>query len=212
VENLEEMTDAALAFSLLPAGEYLGCSVAGGGGALGIAAADAAETFGLAVPRLREDIQKAILDVLPKPGSSPANPIDIANPFVTPAAIKDILLYAAKDENVDIHILIQLLYHYKSIQSSMGNVRLKDITPCRELACACSKAMETGGKPVMLVLPNFKQEEDAMEIEEVIRETRRLFTEAGMPVFDDVKNALRAIAAVSGYYRRRKIIANCSMQ
>ena len=212
VENLEEMTDAALAFSLLPAGEYLGCSVAGGGGALGIAAADAAETFGLGVPRLREDIQKAILDVLPKPGSSPANPIDIANPFVTPAAIKDILLYAAKDENVDIHILIQLLYHYKSIQSSMGNVRLKDITPCRELACACSKAMETGGKPVMLVLPNFKQEEDAMEIEEVIRETRRLFTEAGMPVFDDVKNALRAIAAVSGYYRRRKIFANCSMK
>jgi len=33
-----------------------------------------------------------------------------------------------------------------------------------------------------------------------IRETRRLFTEAGMPVFDDVKNALRAIASVSRYY------------
>jgi hypothetical protein len=33
-----------------------------------------------------------------------------------------------------------------------------------------------------------------------------------MPVFDDVKNALRAIAAVSGYYRRRKIFANCSMK
>ena len=205
VENLEEMTDTALAFSLLPAGEYRGCSVAGGGGALGIAAADAAETFGLAVPRLREDLQAAILEVLPKPGSSPANPIDIANPFVSPAAIKDILLYAAKDENVDIHILIQLLYHYKSLQSSLGNVRLKEITPSRELAKACSEAMETGGKPVMLVLPNFKQEEDAIEIEEVIRETRRLFTEAGMPVFDDVKNALRAIAAVSGYYRRRKM-------
>jgi acyl-CoA synthetase (NDP forming) len=179
---------------------------------LGIAAADAAEAFGLAVPRLREDIQKAILDVLPKPGSSPANPIDIANPFVAPAAIKEILLYAAKDENVDIHILIQLLYHYKSIQSSLGNVRLKDITPCSELACACSKAMEAGGKPVVLVLPNFKQEEDAIEIEEIIRKTRRLFTEAGMPVFDDVKNALRAIASVSEYYRRRKIFAKGSMK
>jgi hypothetical protein len=72
--------------------------------------------------------------------------------------------------------------------------------------------MEAGGKPVMLVLPNFKQEEDAIEIEEVIRETRRLFTEAGMPVFDDVKNALRAIAAVSGYYRRRKIFVGDGMK
>ena len=94
----------------------------------------------------------------------------------------------------------------------MGNVRLKDITPCRELACACSKAMEAGGKPVVLVLPNFKQEEDAIEIEEVIRKTRRLFTEAGMPVFDDVKNALRAIASVSEYYRRQKIFAKGSMK
>ncbi len=212
VENLEEMTDAALAFSLLPAGVYRGCSVAGGGGALGIAAADAAEPFGLAIPRLREDLQAAILEVLPKPGSSPADPIDIANPFVSPDAIKDILIYAARDENVDIHILIQLLYHYKSVQSSLSNVRLKDITPCRELAKACSDTVEIGKKPIMLVLPNFKQEEDAIEIEEVIRETRRLFTEAGMPVFDDVKNALRAIASVSGYHRRRKMRTSSSRQ
>ncbi len=206
VENLAEMTDAALAFSMLPKGVYRGCSVAGGGGALGIAAADTAESFGLDVPRLREDLQAAIRELLPKPGSSPANPIDIANPFVGAGAIRDILIHASKDENVDIHILIQLLYHYKSLQQSFGNVKLKDITPCRDLAESCKQAMQTGGKPVILVLPNFKQEEDAMEIEEVIRETRRLFTEAGMPVFDDVKNALRAIALVSGYYRRRKIL------
>ena len=129
-----------------------------------------------------------------------------------PRSIKDILIYAAKDENVDIHILIQLLYHYKSIQSSLSNIRLKDITPMQELAKACSETVETGKKPIMLVLPNFKQEEDAIEIEEVIRETRRLFTEAGMPVFDDVKNALRAIASVSGYHRRRKMRTSSSRQ
>lgn len=206
VENLAEMTDAALAFSMLPQGEYKGCSVAGGGGALGIAAADAAEAFGLDVPRLREDLQAEILELLPKPGSSPANPIDIANPFVAAGAIRDILLCAARDKNIDIHILVQLLYHYKSLQQSFGGVKLKDITPCRDLAESSKQAMQTGGKPVALVLPNFKQEEDAIEIEEVIRETRRLFSEAGMPVFDDVKNALRAISLVSRYYRRRKVL------
>jgi hypothetical protein len=64
--------------------------------------------------------------------------------------------------------------------------------------------VDIGKKPVMLVLLNIRQDEDDIEIEEMIRETRRLFSEAGMPVFDDIKNALRAVASVSRYYRRRK--------
>ena len=204
VENLEELSDAALAFSLLPAGEYRGCSIVGGGGALGIAAADAAESLGLDVPRLREDLQAAILDVLPKPGSSATNPIDIANPFVRPEHIREILLCASRDENIDVHIVIQLLYHYKSVQLAMGAGSIREITPYKELAKACREVVDIGKKPVMLVLLNIRQDEDDIEIEEMIRETRRLFSEAGMPVFDDIKNALRAVASVSRYYRRRK--------
>ena len=207
VENFEELSDAALAFSLLPAGEYLGCSIVGGGGALGIAAADAAESLGLAVPRLRKDLQAAILEVLPKPGSSATNPIDIANPYVTPQSIRNILLRASEDENVDIHIIIQLLYHYKSLKLAMGAGSIREITPYRELAKACREVVDIGKKPVVLVLPNIRQEEDDIEIEEIIRETRRLFTEVGIPVFDDVKNALRAVASVSRYYRRRKTLS-----
>ena len=204
VANLEEMSDAALAFSLLPAREYKGCSITGGGGALGIAAADAADLFGIKVPSLRKDLQAAILNVLPKPGSSATNPIDIANPFVGPVHIREILLRASEDENINVHIVIQLLYHYKSLQLSMGGVKLRDITPYKELAKICREAMDIGKKPVVLVLPNIRQAEDDIEIEEINRETRRLFTEAGMPVFDNVTNALRAIASVSRYHRHRR--------
>jgi len=203
VENLEELSDAALAFSQLPAGEYKGCCIVGGGGALGISAADAAESFGLAVPRLRKDLQAAILNVLPKPGSSAANPIDIANPFVKPEHIREILLRASEDEHVDFHILILLLFHYKALKHILGADSIREITPGREFAKACREAMDIGKKPVVLIMPNLKQEEDAIEIEEIIRETRRLFTDVGIPVYDDVKNALRAVASVSNYYRRR---------
>jgi acyl-CoA synthetase (NDP forming) len=206
VENLEEMSDAALAFSLLPAQEYKRCSIIGGGGALGITAADAAESFGIAVPKLRDDLQKAILDILPKPGSSATNPIDVANPFVTPQSIRNILLSASKDDHIDIQIIIQLLYHYKSVQLAMGAGSMKDITPYKELAKVCREAVDIGKKPVVLILPNIRQDEDDIEIEEINRETRRLFTEAGMPVFDDVTNALRAIASVSRYHRCRKTV------
>lgn len=203
VTSLEEMSDAALAFSLLPEGAYRNCSIVGGGGALGIAAADAADSFEMAVPKLRDDLQAAILDILPKPGSSATNPIDVANPFVGPEQIREILIRASEDANVDIHILIQLLYHYKSLKIAMGIDRLKDITPYKALAKVCREAMDIGKKPVVLVLPNIRQDEDSIDIEEINRETRRLFTEAGMPVFDDVNNALRAVALVSQYYRRR---------
>lgn len=205
VESLQEMADTALAFSLLPAREYKACSVVGGGGALGVMAADAAEACGLAIPPLRADIQKAIFDYLPQPGSSAVNPVDIANPFVRPKDLREVLMLASDDENIDIHIMVQLLYHYKTIKLTLGAQKLKDITPYRELPKICREVMDIRKKPVVLVLPNYKQEEDAMDIEEVIRETRRLFTEAGMPVYDDVTNALKAVAAVSGYYRRRAV-------
>jgi acyl-CoA synthetase (NDP forming) len=205
VENLEELSDAALAFSLLPAGDYNGCSIVGGGGALGIAAADAAESFGLTVPRLRQDLHDAILKILPKPGSSAANPIDIANPFIKPEHIREILVRASDDEQVDVHILILLLFHYKAFKHTVGTLdSMREIIPHRGLVEACSEAMETGKKPIVVVLPNFKQEEDAIEIEEIIRATRRLFTDAGIPVYDDVKRAIRSLSLVSNYYRQRK--------
>jgi len=205
VENLEELSDAALAFSFLPARQYKGCSVVGGGGALGIAAADAAESFGITVPRLRKDIQEAILEFLPKPGSSAANPIDIANPFMKPEHLKKVLLKASEDDQVDFHIVNSLIFHYASVRHNInfpGTIR--ELVQCEKLAQAFKEAVEIGQKPVVAVLPDLKQGEDNIDIEEVIREARRLFTEAGIPVYDDVKNALRAVSLVSKYYRRRK--------
>jgi acyl-CoA synthetase (NDP forming) len=203
VDDLTEMSDAALAFSILPAREYRGCCVAGAGGALAIAAADAAETFGLTVPRLREELQSVILDILPKPGSCAVNPIDLANPFVTPRVIREILLRAAQDENVDILILVQLFHYYKAQQHVMGAASIRKFIPVQLLVTVCREVMEIGKKPVVLVLPDSRQEEDSIELESVIREARRIFIESGMAVFTDMKNALRAIALVSRYSKRR---------
>ncbi len=202
-EDIPEMVDAALAFAHLPGKVYRGCSIIGGGGALGIAAADAAESCGLCIPRLREDLQASLRELLPKPGSSAANPVDIANPHVSPQDIHEILSYASEDEKVDIHLVIALLYHAQALQHTLGAASITDVSAHRELAGACRAAVLRGKKPVVLVLPNHKQAEDALEIEEIIRETRRLCSEAGIPVYDDVKKALSVIAKVSAYYRRR---------
>ncbi|MBP7737919.1 MAG: acetate--CoA ligase family protein [Spirochaetes bacterium] len=210
VESIEEMADASLAFSMVPARSYHGCTIVGGGGALGIAAADAAEFYGLIIPPLREDLKASILELLPKPGSSAANPIDVANPFVPPKDIREILLHASKDENIDIHILVLLIYHFKAQKDVMGVKNIKDFVPAAELAGVCREVREITGKPVVLVMPNYRQEVDALDLEEIARETRSVFLDAGIPVYDDVKNALRAIASVSKYHRRKTVIAEPS--
>jgi len=201
VHDLEEMANASVAFSLLPRRVYRGITVAGGGGALGVSACDAAESFDLEIPTLEGDIVEEILSVLPRPGSSATNPIDAANPFVSPEALKATLLSAARDPRVDLQILIQLLYHFKSIATLAGARSLRDIVPYEKLADAVREVVEITDKPVVIVLPNIKQELESMEIEEVIREARAIFLEKGIPVMDTLNDALRAISHVSHYCR-----------
>ncbi|MBU2431512.1 MAG: CoA-binding protein, partial [Proteobacteria bacterium] len=206
VENLQEMSDMALAFSMLPLQEYKGMTVIGGGGALGVNATDMADKMGLSTPPLRTDIQEKIRQILPQPGSSPANPIDIANPFVPPQILKETILHASGDGNIQIHIMIQLLHSYKSLASNMGENHMRKVTPIDSLVTACSSSVTEGGKPLVMILPNYKQELEAMDIEEVIREVRKKLLSTGIPVFDRVKDALKTIAAISLYEARRKAI------
>ncbi|MBW2561117.1 MAG: hypothetical protein JRE40_09720, partial [Deltaproteobacteria bacterium] len=205
VTSLWELAQTSLAFSMLPERVYRGITVAGGGGALGIAACDAAEAFDIEVPQLEPAITDALMEILPKPGSSAKNPIDVANPHVPPHILKEVLLTAAKDEKIDLQILIQLFYTYKPMALFSGR-EIKKITPFRELAVAVGEVIVETGKPVILVTPNIKQGPESLDIEELMREARSAFLERGIPVFDDLNDALRAVDHVSRYCARKKVL------
>jgi acyl-CoA synthetase (NDP forming) len=206
VGDLWEMAETCLAFSLLPPRVYEHITVAGGGGALGVNACDTAEEFGLKIPMLAPELSEAILEVLPRPGSSARNPIDAANPFVSPQAYREIFLNAAKDPRIDLQVFIQLVYHFKSLATAMGVSNVKEIVPYREMADMAAGVVSETGKPLVLVLPNIKQGRESMDIEDLNREMRSAFLEAGIPVYDDVRKAMRAVGHVSRYYARRNKI------
>jgi acyl-CoA synthetase (NDP forming) len=203
VGDLWEMAEACLAFSLLPPRVYRNITVAGGGGALGVSACDTAEEFGLNLPMLDPAISEAILEVLPRPGSSAKNPIDAANPFVGPHAYREIFLNAAKDPSIDIQFLIQLVYHFKSLSMAMGVQNVKEIVPYQEMADMAAEVVSQTGRPLVLVLPNIKQGMESLDIEDLNREMRNAFLGKGIPVYDDIRKALRAVGHVSRYYARR---------
>jgi len=203
VHDFQELCHACLAFTLLPLRAYRGMTVLGGGGALGVAACDAAEANGMFLPPLSGSIYDAVYDALPKPGSSAANPIDVANPFVPPKALRTVLLEAAKDERVDIQIQVTLLYHYKATTKRLGLPSIREAAPVAALADAAREAFETTGKPVVLVLPGCRQGVDDLDLEDLMRYARAVFLERGIPVFTSLQEALRAIRHVSDYYSRR---------
>lgn len=202
VHDTEELAQASLAFALLPPKTFSGISVIGGGGAIGVTACDTAETYGIEIPPLSDDLQTRIGNHLPKPGSSAINPVDVANPFVPPQALKEVLLAAAEDQRIELQIIVSLLYHYKSI-AKMFNKPVAEITPYKELAQAVRDVVDKTGKPVIAVLPNAKRGVDDLDIVEMIALTKKEYVDLGIPVFDELHDAIRAIAHVNTYYGGR---------
>lgn len=202
VQDMEEMAQASLAFSLLPEKSFRGISVVGGGGALGVAACDAAEAYGMELPPLPADLKEHIETFLPKPGASAGNPVDVANPYVSPKILKEVLFGAAGDNRIDLQVLISLLYHYKASASAMG-VPVAEVAPYMELADVIRDVVKETGKPVVVVLQSSKRGLDDLDIVEMLAKARQAFLNYGIPVFDEIRNAFRAIGHVNTYYAGR---------
>ena len=202
VQDLEELAQACLALSLLPPRAFRGISCIGGGGALGAAAGDAAEAYGIGVPAFPDDLRRRIEAILPRPGSSAPNPIDVANPFVPPEVLGRVLRLAAEDSRVELQVLISLLYHYKSQARAMG-VPVASITPFGALAETVAAVGADTGKPVVMVLPDLKRGPDDLDLAEMMARAREEFSGRGIPVFGAIAEALRAIGHVNTYYGRR---------
>jgi len=202
VGDLAEMANACLAFALLPARPLRGISVIGGGGALGVAAGDAAEANGISIPLLALEMQDRIGAVLPRPGSSAGNPIDVANPFFPPEGLRRVLALTAEDDRVELQVVTSLLYHYKSQAAAIGR-SLAEVAPFRELAEAAGDAAEETGKPVIVILPSLKRGGDDLDVLDVLARARQAFLGRGVPVFDDIADALRAVGHLNTYYGRR---------
>jgi len=202
VYDMSEMAQTALAFAMLPQHPCRQISVLGGGGALGVAAADAAESFGLQIPAFAPELAQQIDALLPKPGSSPGNPVDVANPFVLPEVLKKVLYLAAEDARIDLQIFVSLLSHYKNLAVKNG-CALAQVMPYRELADDFKEVMRQTGKPVVIVLPNPRRGLDHLDVVAALTEARQVFIENGIAVFDDLTECLRAIGHVNAYYGGR---------
>lgn len=202
VDDLTEMANTCLAFSGLPNRVYRNISVVGGGGALGVAAGDIAERFGIHIPPFAEQLAQRIDALLPKPGSSPGNPVDVANPFVPPKTLREIMRLAASDERIDLQLFSFLLHHYKN-RSLVTGQPLKSLVPLMELADNIQAVIAETGKPVIVILANSKSGPDDLDVVEMFMDAHKAFMGLGVPVFNSLFECLRAIGHLNSYFERK---------
>ncbi len=91
------------------------------------------------------------------------------------------------------------MHHYRPLARSMGIGSLLDIAPYSELARVLVRVRDETGKPVAVVMPDYRQGTDSLDIEELIRHARQALVESRVPVFPELPQALAAIGRVSSY-------------
>ena len=206
VNSLDELVDTILAFQHLPPHQGRRVSVVGGGGGVGVAAADACERARLSVPMFSAELQKKLLAIIPPVGSSARNPVDVGGPSVPPAILKAVLEAVLTEGDMDTVIVDNLQMFLPG--SSAGDRDEQSDSIVIERAEVPVDVKKKFGKPVMVVLPVEAMDAHAVEAEGARRRARDYYLGEGIPVFLTLERAARALANVIGYYERRDAVSS----
>ena len=198
VNNLEELMDTTLAF--LHLGTVTSrrvCSVGGGGG-IGVAAADTWERAGLSVPLFSAELEKKLLSIIPPAGTSARNPVDVGSPFPAPSMFRSVMETVCTDADIDILVVDEI---EMTLPGGLQGFSPSDLL--KEMAQIPLDTRDRFGKPVVVVMPVEAISVDSLESEGERRKIRDFFLQHGIPVYLTRERAAQALASLTGYYRHR---------
>jgi len=207
VNGQDELLDAVVAFLTLGEWTGKGIAIVGGGGALGVASADAADVHGFSLPAFSDATREKMQALMPPIGTSFNNPADVGTPMVALKTLASLMEYAAEDPNIDIVILIQIIHHITYITwKHLGNadIKLAQLSWHDEMAEICRSVREKTGKPVMQLLPPVSLDSEKLEVEDLVRKAREASHHAGVPSFPTIDRAIAAMRRVAEYWRWRR--------
>ena len=196
VNNLEELLDTTIAFLHLgPVTGQKVCSIGGGGG-IGVAAADTWERAGLSVPLFPEELEKKLLSIVPPTGTSARNPVDVGGPFPAPEMLRAVLDTVCTGADIDILVIDEI---EMVMPAGLGGFRPSDIF--KNMVQIPLEVRNKFGKPVVIVMPVEAISADSLESEGERRKIRDFFLQNGIPVYLTKERAAQALANLTSYYR-----------
>jgi len=201
VRSKEELIDATVALLHLPPNTGRRVAVVGGGGGISVAAADACDEVGLAVPPLSRRIQRELSRVIPPAGTSVRNPIDVGRPVIFVEEWHKVLESAASARNIDTLIATQAMHLFmydrmRAFFDTSGSF-------VQDSLQAPVSIKERFNKPIVMVLPEGGTEVEMMEVEKTRRQFRDFYFSHQIPVYPTLERAARAVAKVVEYWQNR---------
>jgi len=194
--NLNEMTDFITAFLYLPGDTGRRISVVGGGGGMGVVAADACSQAGLEIPTFDDEIQQRLRPLLPAAGTSVRNPVDFGGPMMPPPVYEKILEIVASTDDVDVIVVTHLVHFMYNARRFQGF----SLSAIDELLSIPLRIKERFGKPVVVVLPMVQPDVEALGEEEERRRIQSYYLSAGIPVYPSLERAVKGISSLIQYY------------
>ena len=206
VNSLEELLDTTITFLHLAPQRGRKVCVVGGGGGIGVAAADACERVGLSMPLFPAELQTKLASIVPAAGASVRNPVDVGGPFPPPAMLRAVLEAVFTDSDVDSVIVDELeLARVNGLTQNAGG---PSGSPVGESAQIPVDIRTRFGKPVIIVLPVEAIGADVLEFEGARRELCDYYLGQGIPVYLTLERAAKALSNFFGYYQRRDAISS----
>ncbi|MBW2369289.1 MAG: CoA-binding protein [Deltaproteobacteria bacterium] len=193
VESMEDWMDAILALGLLPKPKGKGLFIGSGGGGKCVIAGDTAVAEGLDVPRLSDTTMKALRKKIVDVGSIVGNPLDS---FITwdAAHLVEVLELIDKEPACAMvvleHFVPRTIYHIQEGQ-------ILDTIP----AIINYLKTKINQKPTVISI-DYDTGDTDLAVKGV--ETRRQFSNAGIPAYPSIRRAVRALRHLYRYHSQRQ--------
>jgi len=186
VLGIDEMIDLMVGFQCLPDFRGRRVGVVSGGGAITVEACDQLDPAGLSMPEFSKETLEAIRALLPASGNSVRNPLDTGPPIFLLPTVKPILEAVAASDDLDA-VIVQ---HEVSTHSPDFVEEAAELIP---------SIREASTRPFLVTMPQPTSSSDSVEIEVTRRRYRERYLERGIPVFDTLQDAVRALDRIIRY-------------
>lgn len=202
--DLRDLIECLMALNCLPGFTGGGCGILAGGGLRCVEGLDFAGRMGFPVPALDPEPAGRIQAMLPGVGGRGGNPVDLANPVMSPQIIAAAMEVLAEREDIHFLVLYQMLFYLynelRRVMKALGDAAPK-IRYHEELAAAAERLREKTGKPLVAILPDLASDPEHHEVELGRLESRLYYTTHGVPCFDTGEQAFSVLRRVADYYR-----------
>ena len=200
IHSIDELLDTVSAFLHLPPVKNNNVCVIGGGGGIGVAAADACERASVNLPVFSKETQQKLMLVAPAQGASVRNPIDIGSPFPQPKMLEGAMDIALSEINIDAVILDELEMTPVVRDGKSNPANDARFEPNKQIPIQMKKKYN---KAVIMVLPVEGNGADFINSEIARRGVVNSYQQQGLPVFLSLERAVIAFSHFAEYWKFR---------